>query len=282
MELTSTPVTNKHVEGVLSTFMETFQELCRVHSRYKSISKPGYELAFYKYYDYNLKFLNNQIPFMDTKFLNRVDRMLSYVDQKNIILKKILPNKHMSEEFEIECPVMKNKIAVVKGFEVDRGEDVTCPVKALAVFISEKKIDFDEKIVQIFDDVRTPSDFQECYEKYERYMPRVYESNLWNFGHLVEKKAKCKDVNMVVFKNERNKLSEGVQPVCWMQFPKESVLKFKWRMEENCFFGAYVVVKLISGERTMHETRHDHNIDVQYVRLFGEVMECERSILREF
>jgi len=209
---------------------------------------------------------------MEFEFDEKYMEFLDYMNEKSSILKSVL--KKRSPEYEIKCPMIPNTIGLIKGFNISRCYSCTCPIQTLAIFVSDKEISFKEKIVEMFNDVRHEDEFKTFYNENIDDLPAIYQSNV---NGLQVKSVDTEGViKAVIFKNEKNKHSEDIRPVCWIEFKDTYQDTLEIDLDSNYFVGKYVLLKAISAFEGEGEY---NNIDIQYCSFYGELLNEEEILL---
>jgi len=258
---------NLHIEGKLSKFMFHLTKFNE-----KNSSGKGY---FKKTREWLVGKVNSFMKLIPPE----VEELHVYINKEAIPLRELLRAKPCPEEIEIAHEGIEKGIAIIKGISVDRGLNVTCPVQTLMLFVANEKVEFEEEVIKLFNDVRSEEEFAKCYEENEDLLPRIFQSNVKYLSQVSERKLKVKEgVKMVIFENKGNNLNKRVRPVCWIHFSEEFDAKdfqgntgFEYGFEgENYAFGGFVVVKLINqynnGESELW------NIDIQHFTLRGDIL----------
>jgi hypothetical protein len=242
------------------------------------------------------------IPNTDA-YKKQVTELATTLIEKYQTLQELLSTKLSPQIIDLsdEKDQVSDHIAVITGLSIFRPRFVTCPVKTVAIFVSMNPISFEETIVKMFDNLNTPEKISELYTEFLGNLPKIFETNVYSLVKHSSWKSPYNGVRSITFKNQENKISSSVRPVCWLQFegPHNDLAaiadKYLYEMNEykdllnvkfssnNYFAGSHVLMKMIDCYKT---SKHSQwaigcNMDVAFCTFTGSLIEVGAKCKKE-
>lgn len=161
-----------------------------------------------------------------------------------------LPLNSMDLEFKYK-PLAR--LGVIKRFKISRSGIYSCPIKTAMIFTSLNEINKEDRILEIFGNVKTTAELRGIYLQHHPKIPSIYSTNVqilkpWA-SYFVESDN---TIDVVIFKNTIKEST--VKPMIWIRFNDRKRKIFDIRMQWGNFFsGKFVLLKLIDCEDQMEE-----------------------------
>lgn len=173
--------------------------------------------------------------------------------------------RFLNNPFLLEIPIDLSeannslKLACIRGFDISRNGDYTCPVQTLMIFTSESYIDVTE--LSYFDNLHNEESLKTLIDNSEGNY-RINEKRTFNGYEFIE------------FGRTLGK----IKPILWLNFLNNPrVVDVNVNLNEN-YSGAYVYVKLIHPEDRRVERNwlhEDMNIDCAWVLPKGKLISLD-------
>ena len=224
--------------------------------------------------------------FSRTELLEKLAPSIDLLRKSHVKWERVKKSDNM-EIYEKMETIQNDYYAIVKGFEISRKGIFSCPVKTCMVFMADFDVDVKKiSIFEIFKEAKSAHDILSIYEKHGDNLPSIYHTNCSELSQRTMTKSKpihCDPTiaRFVIFNNSEHKLTGEARPVAWLQFLNKDLKVLKVKLDDGRLFGGrHVVVKLIDCENRMAEfgeSSPNPNIDLNYVSLFGDVVELSKS-----
>ena len=240
------------------------------------------------YYTSDSEFLKSSFYTQSKEFLppETLKDYCNYLQYGRFNIPSLFHKMAFENPMEIELPFynLKYVIPLINRVSISRRGNFTCPVKALALFVADEYITFDNELLKMFHDVSNAEAIGSLVKNAGDKLPAIEETNIdslqKNYKSMKSvKEGEMKGPEYVIFSNKgvRDKEFEKklgqLKPIAWINFWDDYDREMELVMpRENWFTGKFVIAKFISCSDMRSDIGWIHegtNIDVKHIHFKG-------------